>query len=423
MATKTRKEVPVDEAADNAKFLIRAGYIHKVMAGVYSFLPLGLRSLENIIRVIREEMNAVGGQEVCMSGLQNPEVWRQSERWDGDMDGVWFRSQLGVGGDIGFGWTHEEPITEMMRNHIHSYRDLPVYLYQFQTKFRNEKRAKSGIMRTREFIMKDLYSFCADEKQHVVFYEQMAEAYMRVFNRLGIGGDTYRTYAAGGAFSDFSDEFQTVTPVGEDVVYLHREKRVAVNQEVGTDAVFEKLGLRREELEKVAASEVGNIFTLGTRFSDALNLMYDDEEGTQKPVFMGSYGIGPARVLGVITEKYADDKGNLTLPVTVAPFTVHLLVLGESDELVAEADAVYQDLVSSGVEVLYDDRHISAGEKFADNDLIGIPFRLVVSGKTHKEKRVECFDKVHNKEHMIPINEVSSAVKDMRLSAEKEMYA
>ena len=224
LATRVRKEVPVDEVALNAQMLIRAGYIHKTMAGVYSFLPLGLRSLNKIIAIIREEMDGIGGQEVLLNGLQNPEVWEQSGRWKGDADEVWFRTQLRVGGEVGLGWTHEEPITDLARRHIHSYRDVPFYLYQFQTKFRNEERAKSGILRTREFIMKDLYSFCADEEEHKVFYEQCAEAYMRVFERVGIGEKTYRTFASGGAFSEFSDEFQTVVPAGEDIIYLHRKR-------------------------------------------------------------------------------------------------------------------------------------------------------------------------------------------------------
>ena len=392
LATRVRKEVPVDEVALNARLLIRAGYIHKTMAGVYSFLPLGLRSLNKIIGIIREEMEGIGGQEVLLNGLQNPEVWERSDRWRGDADEVWFRTQLRVGGDLGLGWTHEEPITEMMRQHINSYRDLPQYLYQFQTKFRNEERAKSGILRTREFIMKDLYSFCANEEEHKVFYEQCADAYARVFERVGIGEQTYRTFASGGAFSDFSDEFQTIVPAGEDIIYVHKDKKVALNKEVYTDEVLAQLELKKEELEEHPACEVGNIFTLGMRFSDALGLLYTDATGTQVPVYMGSYGIGPARLLGVVVELLGSEEG-IVLPAAIAPFAVHLVALGVSDTVRQAADDLYTALTEQGIEVLYDDRDVSAGEKFAESDVVGIPRRLVVSEKTCAAGKVEYIDR------------------------------
>ena len=400
LSTRVRKEVPVDEVALNAQLLIRAGYIHKVMAGVYSFLPLGLRSLNKIINIIREEMDDIGGQEILLNSLQDPEVWKQTGRWDGDSDEVWFRTQLRVGGDAGLGWTHEEPITEMARHHINSYRDIPFYLYQFQTKFRNEERAKSGILRTREFIMKDLYSFCANEEEHKVFYEQCAEAYIRVFQRLGIGDDTYRTFASGGVFSEFSDEFQTVLPIGEDIIYVHKERGIALNREVYTDAVLEQLSLQKDELEEFPACEVGNIFTLGTRFSDALGLQYTDGSGDSRSVFMGSYGIGPARLLGVIVEKFGSDD-HLLLPAAVAPFDAHLVVLGDSEEMQSEADDLYNKLTDKGAEILYDDRDISAGEKFAESDLIGIPHRLVISEKTRAAGKVEYTDRTAGTKKML----------------------
>ena len=197
LGTKTRREDPVDEIAHNAKLLIRAGYIHKSMAGVYSFLPLGLRSLRAITDIIREEMDAVGGQEVAMSSLQSPDIWKKTGRWGGDSDEIWFRSAFHSGAETGFAWSHEEPAVAMMRHHIGSYRDLPCLVYQFQNKMRNEKRAKSGILRTREFLMKDLYSFCADEAQHREIYERIAGAYLKVFHRVGLGECTYRTFASG----------------------------------------------------------------------------------------------------------------------------------------------------------------------------------------------------------------------------------
>ena len=400
LATRVRKEVPVDEVALNAQLLIRAGYIHKTMAGVYSFLPFGLRSLNKIIGIIREEMDDIGGQEVLLNGLQNPEVWERSGRWRGDADEVWFRTQLRVGGELGLGWTHEEPITDLARQMVHSYRDVPFYLYQFQTKFRNEERAKSGILRTREFIMKDLYSFCADEEQHKVFYEQCAEAYMRVFERVGIGAQTYRTFASGGAFSEFSDEFQTVLPAGEDIIYVHKEKGIALNKEVYTDEVLARLELRREELEEHPACEVGNIFTLGMRFSDALGLLYTDGTGTQVPVYMGSYGIGPARLLGVVVEMVGSEAG-MVLPPAIAPFDTHLVALGTSETVRDTADNLYTQLTDRGIEVLYDDRDVSAGEKFAESDIVGIPRRLVVSEKTCAAGKVEYSDRTTNEEKML----------------------
>lgn len=402
LATKTRWETPTDETSPNAQLLLRAGYVHKNMAGVYSFLPLGLRSIEKIVHIIREEMNSIGGQELTLNTLQNPAVWKQSGRWEGEgVDEVWFRTNLAVGGETGLGWTHEEVIAELMTHHIRSYKDLPVYLYQFQTKFRNEKRAKSGIMRTREFMMKDLYSFCTDEEQHKAFYESCAEAYDRIFKRIGIGDDTYRTFASGGAFSEFSDEFQTITPNGEDIIYVNKEKNIALNQEVYRDDVLERLGLTKGELEEHKASEVGNIFTLATRFSEPMHLAYTAKDGKNHNVFMGSYGIGPARLLGVIAEKYAkEDK--LLLPAAVAPYTVHIVALGKDEAVRQEAEELYNALQSRGIDVLFDDRDASPGEKFSDSDLLGIPHRMVISSKTLAAKSVEHKDRMNSKEQMVP---------------------
>ena len=400
LATRVRKEVPVDEATLNAHLLIRAGYIHKTMAGVYSFLPLGLRSLNKIINIIREEMEAVGGQEVLLNSLQNPEVWQQTNRWSGDADEVWFRTRLRVGGEIGLGWTHEEPITEMMQHHIRSYRDLPVALYQFQTKFRNEERAKSGILRTREFIMKDLYSFSADEEQHKEVYEKYANAYTQIFQRVGIGASTYRTFASGGAFSEFSDEFQTILPAGEDTIYVHKERGIALNKEVYTDENLKQLAIDRDDLEEHTACEVGNIFTLGTRFAEALNLKYTDSAGSDKPSFMGSYGIGPARLLGVIVEQCGNSNG-MVLPPAIAPFTVHLIALSGSETVQREAENIYTQMSNQKIEVLYDERDISAGEKFAESDVIGIPHRLVISEKTCAAGKIEYHDRKNGTEKMV----------------------
>ena len=377
--TKTRREAPADEVAKNAQLLVRAGYIHKEMAGVYDFLPLGLRTLNKIINIIREEMNAIGGEEVFLSTLQNPEIWKKSGRWDDVVVDVWFKTRLKNGRELGLGNTHEEALTALMTEHIASYKDLPRYVYQFQNKFRNETRAKSGIMRTREFIMKDLYSFSKDSASHGEFYEKAATAYENVFHRVGIGDTTYRTFASGGSFSKYSHEYQTVCPAGEDVIYIDKTKRLALNKEVYDDPeVYAVTGIDKKSLIEAKAIEVGNIFTLGTRFSEALGLFYKDAEGKSTPVFMGSYGIGPGRLMGAVVELMADEKG-LVWPESVAPFSVHLVSFGKAgDEISKTADALYDDLTKKGIEVLYDDRDVRAGEKFAESDLLGIPHRIVV---------------------------------------------
>ncbi len=387
--TKTRKEAPGDEVALNAQLLIRAGYIFKNMAGVYSFLPLGLRVMENINRIIREEMNAIGGQEIHMPSLQDVSLWEKTGRWSDEAVDVWFRTELATGGQTGLAWTHEEVVTDLMRQYISSYKDMPKAVYQIQTKFRNEKRAKSGIMRTREFFMKDLYSFSATEAQHEAFYTACADAYMRVFERVGIGHKTYKTFASGGAFSKFSHEFQTLAEAGEDLVYVNEEKGIAVNEEVLEVADLAELGVTREELVAKKSIEVGNIFSLGTKFSEALGLTFKDEEGTEKPVIMGCYGIGPARTMGTIVDLLADEKG-IVWPESVAPFMIHLIGLNSDDAEIRDwAEGIYANLKEQGVSVLFDDRDARPGEKFADSDLIGVPYRVVVSRKTKEEGKFE----------------------------------
>ena len=252
---KTLKSVPSDEQAVNARLLIRAGYIHKEMAGVYAYLPLGLKVIENIKRIVREEMNSLGADEMLMTALQPKENWELTGRWDDEAVDVWFKSQLKNGTDVGFGWTHEEPFMLLMSKYIKSYRDLPVSVYQFQTKLRNELRAKSGIMRGREFLMKDLYAFSRSQKELDEFYEQVKNAYLKIFERVGLGPQAFVTYASGGSFTQFSLEFQAVTESGEDIIYLDREKKLAVNEEVYTDAVLNELGLDKKKLEKVKASD------------------------------------------------------------------------------------------------------------------------------------------------------------------------
>lgn len=383
--TKTLKEVPGDEVAKNAQLLIRAGYVYKEMAGAYAYLPLGLAVLENIKAIVREEMNAIGSTELVMTTLQRKELWESSGRWDDAAVDVWFKSALQDGTPIGFGWTHEEPIIDMMRHFLKSYKDAPISLYQFQTKLRNELRAKSGIMRGREFIMKDMYSFHASADDLAQYYEQVIAAYRRTYDRLGIGEDTYMTFASGGSFTAFSHEFQTICDAGEDVIYLHREKQLAINEEVIDEAVQE-LGVAREELEKVKTAEVGNIFNFGTQKTDDMGLYLTGPDGKQASIYLGSYGIGITRVMGVIVEKFADDKG-LVWPEAIAPFAVQLVAIGDAGR--TQAETLYQQLIERGVAVLYDDREVRPGVKFADAELMGMPYRLTVSDRLQATGQVE----------------------------------
>lgn len=406
--TKTRKEAPKDEESKNAQLLIRAGYIHKEMAGVYSMLPLGLRVLNKIEQVIREEMNKVCGQEMEMASLQDKNLWEKTDRWDDKKVDNWFKTSLKGGSELGLGFTHEEPLTQLMSDYISSYKDLPIYPYQFQTKFRNELRAKSGIMRGREFLMKDLYSFSKNEEGHNNFYEKMKTAYMNIFNRLGLGDKTYITFAPGGSFSEFSHEFQLLSSVGEDIIYVDKNKKIAVNKEVYTDEVLDKLDLKKENMEEERSVEVGNIFSLGTKFSDALNLKYKNESGEEEYVVMGSYGIGLGRLMGAIVENLSDDSG-IIWTEEVSPYQIHLVTLGtDSSEVVEFADQVYDSLKDRGIEVLYDDRDTRPGEKLADSDLIGISTRIVIGKKTIESGEVEVIDRKTKKVKHVSESDIMS---------------
>ena len=559
--TKTRKEAPADETAKNAQLLIRAGYVHKEMAGVYAWLPLGLRVRNNIEQVVQEEMNAIGCQELIMTNLQRKELWEETDRWDDEKVDIWFKSELKAGGEVGLAWSHEEPIGNMMKSYISSYKDLPIYVYQFQNKLRNEMRAKSGVMRGREFIMKDAYSFCRGEEDHDAIYEAMKVAYMKVFDRLGIGEQTFITFASGGAFTAYSHEFQTLCEAGEDVLFQIPDTDEYYNQEVVaaqapalpetneemrdveeflgegmigveevakhinipvekttktilfqandnrviavavrggydvdeekvknvakcetlallapervqevTGAVVGYVGMINlpEEVEqywdestkgrmnfemgmnktnyhmnnlnfgrglpepetfydlKVAregdihpesgkpyvvhkAAEVGNIFNFGRQKAEDLGLNFKDDNGESVAVWMGSYGIGVTRLVGVLVEMFADEKG-IVWPEEVAPYQVHLVGLNLDDEELRDyADGVYSSLTRRGVDVLYDDRiEARPGEKFADSDLIGIPYRVVVSKKTREEGKFEV---------------VTRKDGEVRFLSEEELYA
>lgn len=401
---KTFREVGKDETAKSAALLIRAGYIHKEMAGVYDFLPLGLKTLENIKQIIREEMNKIGGEEVQMTALQNPEPWRKSERWESEKMDIWFKTELSAGGELGLAPTHEEPITNLMKSYISSYKDLPVYVYQFQNKFRNELRAKSGILRTREFLMKDLYSFSTDEKTHNEFYHKVEKAYKTIYDRLGLGDCTYQTFASGGVFSKYSHEFQTILPVGEDTIYYNSDKSVVLNEEVLNDEVLHDLGVKREELESTSAAEVGNIFTLKYKYSEPLDLEYNNEKGERKTVFMGSYGIGVSRVMGVIVEKFADEKG-LVWPENIAPYKYYIIGIGEKGEKLAKE---FHD--QNPEKCILDDRDLRPGEKFNDADLMGIPYRIVISDKTLEKDSAELTTRATGETSILTLAELRSNI-------------
>ncbi len=404
--TKTKKENPSDEQALNAELLIKAGYVNKEMAGVYSFLPLGLRVLNKIENIIRDEMNKIGGLEMRTSVFQNKDVWEKSGRWDDKEVDVWFKTKLANGSTVGLSFTNEEAYSNILKQYINSYKDLPIYAYDFKSIFRNEVRSKSGLLRGREFYWKAMYSFSRDDEEHNLFYEKAKEAYRNIFKRVGIGHLTYLTFASGGSFSKYSHEFQAITSAGEDTIYLDEDKGIAVNKEVYEDEILKNLSLDKDKLIEKKAIEVANIFSLGTKFSAPFDLKYRNEKGEDKDVIMGSYGLGLSRLMGTVVEVLSDDKG-IIWPESIAPFKVHLLSLGDEEEFISKADKLYEILISSGIEVLYDDRiSLSAGEKFADSDLIGIPYRIVVSKRSISDGGYELKKRIEQKGQILKEDEL-----------------
>lgn len=404
--SKTAKTTPKDEESVNAKLLMRAGFVQKEMAGVYSFLPLGRRVLRNIENIIREEMEAVRGEELLLPVLQAKKNWVQTGRWD-DLDVLFKFTSFYSKTEYALGPTHEEIVTPLAKRFISSYKDLPKYVFQIQTKFRDEKRAKSGLLRGREFLMKDLYSFHATEKDANEYYETMKKAYWKILERVGLAPFSYLTFALGGTFSKYSHEFQTLTKSGEDTIYICDDCKIAINEEI----IKEQSTCpecRGKNLRKERATEVGNIFKLKTKYSRTFGLVYADEKGKQKEVIMGCYGMGLSRVMGAIVEVLHDKKG-IIWPHGVSPFAVHLIAL-EGVEM--EAEKLYGNLRKQKTEVLYDDRQgILAGEKFADADLIGIPYRLVVSAKTLKQNGVELKKRNEKKERIVKLQDVAKTLK------------
>ncbi len=379
----------------NAYLLQKAGYVSQVAAGVYAFLPLATRTMHKIEQIIREEMDKIGGSEVIFSALQPRQIWEKSARWEDPnfKQIVYYDREV----EMTFAPTHEEPMTSAVKETVQSYRDLPVILYQFQTKFRKELRPKSGLLRGREFRMKDLYSFHRDEKSHHKFYEQTAKAYLNVFKRLGL--DAYRVKAVGGVFSSsYSDEFQIICPTGEDTILVDHETKTGFNKEIEKELSQEQ----RQKLEEVKAIEVGNIFHLGTKYSEAFDLRYLDQDGQRQSVVMGSYGIGISRLLGTLAETFNDENG-LILPRAASPFDIHLIDLADEGRVGAE---MYQQLTKQGYEVLYDDREVAAGVKLVEADLIGVPLRLLHSPKTAQEGKIELKTRADNQVQLVAKEEL-----------------
>ena len=401
---KTTYEVSKDEQSINAQLLLRGGFVDKLMAGVYTYLPLGKRVLAKIENIVREEMDAIDGQEILMPALQNKKDWQMTGRWNID---VMMKVKTFFDKEYGLGWTHEEVVTPLAKKYVRSYKDFPFYLYQIQTKFRSEKRAKSGILRGREFLMKDLYSFHTSEKDLDKFYDITKEAYFKIFDRVGIKDKTYLTYASGGDFSKYSHEFQTLSSAGEDTIYICDKCNIAINQEIieGLNESCPECG--NKDLKQEKAIETGNIFKLKTRFTEAFDFKFTNEKGEEEIVLMGCYGMGPSRLMGTIVELF-NDKNGIIWPKSVAPYQVHLICLGNDDNIIAEAEKIYISLQKEKIEVLYDDRNESAGVKFKDSDLIGIPLRIVVSKKTLEKNSVELKKRDEDGFELIEINKIMS---------------
>ncbi|MCK4474066.1 prolyl-tRNA synthetase [Candidatus Parcubacteria bacterium] len=404
---KTLRQAPKDEKCVSARLLIRAGFVAKLSAGVYTFLPFGLRVLEKIQKIISEEIEEINGKRILMPVLVPKKNWQKTGRWDS------FKELFKVKGknnqEYGLGSTHEEVIAPLVQQYVSSYKDLPCYVYQIQTKFRDEIRAKSGILRTREFDMKDLYSFHTDEKDLDRYYEKVKNTYFKILKRMGLRAQTYLCLASGGSFSKFSHEFQTITPAGEDIIYICENCGLAINQEI--KAEYPKCPeCGKKEFKKEKAIEVGNIFKLKTKYTEPFNFQFIDKDGSKKLVIMGCYGIGPSRLMGTIVETHNDEKG-IIWPKEIAPFQVHLIQIENTQKIKNVAEKLYNDLQKQGVEVLYDDRDKTAGEKFADADLIGIPLRIVISKKTLETNCVEIKNRGEEKIQLVKIKELSQFLK------------
>jgi len=406
---KTNKNKSANADSVSHDLLTRAGYIDQLMAGVYSFLPLGFRVLEKVENIIRKNMADVDGQEILLPALQPKENWVKTGRIESLAD-ILFKLKGNGEKEYILGPTHEEVITPLAKRVVFSYRDLPFYVFQIQTKFRDELRPKSGLLRTKEFKMKDLYSFHANQDDLDKYYERVAKAYMNIYKEFGIGKITHRTFASGGTFSKYSDEFQTTTEAGEDIIYICQKCQVAINKEIKNETP-DCPNCKASDFEEKKAVEVGNIFKMGTKYSLPFDLKFTDKDANEKPVLMGCYGIGLGRVMGAIVEASHDDKG-IIWPKSVAPFLVHLIGVENNPKIKRTAQKLYTDLQEQNIEVLYDDReNKTAGEKFGESDLLGIPYRLVISERTLKENSVEIKERASEKLKLVKIKDIAKIVK------------
>ncbi len=410
LLTKTKKQIEEDEKSLNAALLIRAGFIDKLTAGVYTYLPLGFRVLAKIENIIREEMDQIGGQEILMPALTPKQNWEKTNRWEG-FDAL-FKLQGHDNKEYALGATHEEVVTPLVKKFIFSYKDLPKYVYQIQDKFRNEPRAKSGLLRGREFLMKDLYSFHKDEADLNDYYEKVKKAYFNIFDRLSLKDLTYWTFASGGAFTKYSHEFQTVADNGEDIIYICENCNLAYNKEIISEIKeCEECKTAKDKFKEASATETGNIFKLGNRFSKDFGFNYIDKNGQKKDVIMGCYGIGLSRLMATLVEVNNDAKG-IIWPINVAPYQVHLLVLTDDKKLVKKTEDIYNELTQAGYEVLFDDRLESPGIKLNDADLIGLPVRLVISEKTMVKASVEFKKRDNDNIELIKFEQIVKYLKD-----------
>jgi len=402
--TKTVKEFPKEEVSKSTQFLIKAGFIDKLAAGVYTFLPLGLRVLDKIEGIITEEMKGVSGQKISMPALIPKKNWQQTGRWNN------FESLFRIKGrevEYGLGATHEEVVVPLVKKYVSSYKDLPLAVFQIQDKFRNELRAKSGLLRTREFLMKDLYSFHASEEDLDAYYEKVKKAYLNILKRTEIAGETYLTLASGGTFSKYSHEYQTITSAGEDIIYICPKCKVAINKEL-VKGKAECWQCGKHLSEKNKAIEVANIFKLGDKYTEPFDFRFTDGKGQKKLVVMGCYGIGLPRLMGAVAEIYHDEKG-LIWPESIAPFKFHLIPIGKVKKT---ADKVYGSLQKEGQEVIYDDREDkNPGEKLVDCDLIGIPYRIIVSEKSLEKNCLEVKKRNQEKTKMVKLDKLNQLFK------------
>ena len=408
LISKPSKNVPHDADSANAKYLIQAGFIHQEMAGIYSWMPMGLMVLRKVENIIREEMNSIGAQEILMPALQSKENWEITGRWN-KVD-VLFKLKSQTEREYALGATHEEIVTPLVGSFVKSYKDLPIAVYQIQTKYRDELRAKSGILRGREFGMKDLYSFHTTQEDLEKYYELVKQTYLKIFKRCGL--DAKIVESSGGDFTKkFSHEFQVITPAGEDDILACSVCTFAQNIEIATMKAGDACPACGAKLEAVKGIEIGNIFDLHEKFTSAFGVKYNDENGKQKIPIMGCYGIGTTRLVGASVEAHHDEKG-MIWPVEVAPADAHLITLNSKDDAINEkvqiaSQGLYEDLQKAGKKVLWDERiDASVGEKLGDADLIGLPIRILISSKSLDQNGVEVKFRTENKAKIMAFDEI-----------------